>query len=431
MSPQEQAYINGFVKRAAAYGLSSSEALYLLKEAEKPGLWANIRAKRARGEKAAKPGDKDYPDKKQWSKLTKESASSPAWQRSEGKNPEGGLNAKGRASYKRETGGTLKAPVTESEPKGERAKRQNSFCSRMCGMKRVNTGSKAQSDPDSRINKSLRKWNCKCGEAHDALIDKLACIIKEGRCWEGYEPVPGKESYSEDSCRPKRKVEKAERTPLHKSAYSYSDEMGEMNRWLDGGAPWSNKLHKDFYKDPKGVAALTKHFTDIVRSQGADVKFLSDSYYDDKTVKMSPEDAIAKLLAQKELKFNADDAPNYYQIMYPFEQVGKFKWKNNEHPSQLSINEYLKALNLQEKSAANKMRVARPAMVKTQPKMLAPIKASPQRPYAETRATLDDLSSFPISEDDFLKGGGRIMFQDPAKTNMTPPVPAAPVPVAP
>jgi hypothetical protein len=39
--------------------------------------------------------------------------SSPAWQRKEGKNPEGGLNAKGRASYNKETGGHLKAPVKE------------------------------------------------------------------------------------------------------------------------------------------------------------------------------------------------------------------------------------------------------------------------------------------------------------------------------
>lgn len=135
--------------------------------------------------------------------ILKQSASSPAWQRSAGKNPEGGLNAKGRASYKSETGGTLKAPVTESNPKGERAKRQNSFCSRMCGMKRVNTGSKAQGDPDSRINKSLRKWNCKCGEAHDTIQEKIACTVKEARCWEGYEPVPGKKAYSEDSCRKK------------------------------------------------------------------------------------------------------------------------------------------------------------------------------------------------------------------------------------
>lgn len=171
-------YLEGFIKRAAEYGLTEYEALALFKvSGERPGLWANIRAKRARGEKPAKPGDKDYPDRKQWSKLTKDAASSPAWQRSAGKNPEGGLNAKGRASYKRETGGTLKAPVTESNPSGERAKRQNSFCSRMCGMKRVNTGSAAKSDPDSRINKSLRKWNCKCGADHSSTLEKIACLM--------------------------------------------------------------------------------------------------------------------------------------------------------------------------------------------------------------------------------------------------------------
>lgn len=36
------------------------------------GLWANIHAKKERGEKPAKPNDEDYPDKKQWDKLTKE-----------------------------------------------------------------------------------------------------------------------------------------------------------------------------------------------------------------------------------------------------------------------------------------------------------------------------------------------------------------------
>jgi hypothetical protein len=95
----------------------------------------------------------------------KKTASAPAWQRSAGKNEEGGLNEKGRKSYEREHGGNLKAPVTEKNPKGKAKKRQNSFCSRMCGMKRVNTGASTAKDPDSRINKSLRKWNCKCSAA--------------------------------------------------------------------------------------------------------------------------------------------------------------------------------------------------------------------------------------------------------------------------
>lgn len=126
----------------------------------KPGLWANIRAKKKRGEPTAKPGDKDYPDKEQWSELTKQAVA--AWQRSEGKNPKGGLNAKGRASYHRETGGTLKAPVKDTKAKGERGQRRHSFCSRMCGMKKRLTSAETSRNPDSRINKALRAWSCNC-----------------------------------------------------------------------------------------------------------------------------------------------------------------------------------------------------------------------------------------------------------------------------
>lgn len=90
--------------------------------------------------------------------------SSEAWTRSEGKNPEGGLNAKGRASYNKATGGNLKPPVSSEAAKKSpaKAKRRSSFCSRMCGMKSKNTGSDTASDPDSRINKALRKWDCSC-----------------------------------------------------------------------------------------------------------------------------------------------------------------------------------------------------------------------------------------------------------------------------
>lgn len=87
-------------------------------------------------------------------------AESAAWQRKAGKNSEGGLNAKGRASYNKSTGGNLKAPVTSKKPKGKAKKRKASFCARMGGMKKKNTSKATANDPDSRINKSLRKWNC-------------------------------------------------------------------------------------------------------------------------------------------------------------------------------------------------------------------------------------------------------------------------------
>ena len=80
-------------------------------------------------------------------------AKTPAWQRKEGKSPTGGLNAKGRASAKKE-GMNLKAP----QPEG--GLRKKSFCARMSGMKKKLTSTKTASDPDSRINKALRKWKC-------------------------------------------------------------------------------------------------------------------------------------------------------------------------------------------------------------------------------------------------------------------------------
>ena len=89
----------------------------------------------------------------------------PAWQRKEGKSESGGLNAKGVASYRAANPGSkLKTAVTTKPSKlkkGSKAsKRRKSFCARMKGMKKRLTSAKTARDPDSRINKSLRKWNC-------------------------------------------------------------------------------------------------------------------------------------------------------------------------------------------------------------------------------------------------------------------------------
>ena len=79
-----------------------------------------------------------------------------AWTKKSGKNPSGGLNEKGRKSYEAENPGSdLKRP---SKKVGN--KRRASFCARMKGMKKKLTSKKTANDPDSRINKSLRAWNC-------------------------------------------------------------------------------------------------------------------------------------------------------------------------------------------------------------------------------------------------------------------------------
>lgn len=86
-------------------------------------------------------------------------AKSPAWQRKEGKNPEGGLNAKGRAAYKRETGGTLKPPVSakQAEKSPKSAARRKSFCARMGGMPGP---MKKPNGKPTRKALALRKWDC-------------------------------------------------------------------------------------------------------------------------------------------------------------------------------------------------------------------------------------------------------------------------------
>lgn len=157
------------------------------------------------------------------------------------KNPEGGLSEAGRKAYNRATGGNLKRP----QPEG--GSRRDSFCARMKGMKKKLTSKETARDPDSRINKSLRKWKCSFdmsevkeaakrkglwanihakrerGEApakpgEEGYPDKKNWkevtqeSDKEARCWKGYEPVPGKKPLTKGSCRPisagKKKTEK-------------------------------------------------------------------------------------------------------------------------------------------------------------------------------------------------------------------------------
>jgi hypothetical protein len=84
---------------------------------------------------------------------------SPAWQRKEGQNPDGGLNAAGRASL-RAAGKDIKPPVkaAEAAKSPTAAKRRIAFCKRSAGQKKM--WPKAAADPESRLNKARRQWDC-------------------------------------------------------------------------------------------------------------------------------------------------------------------------------------------------------------------------------------------------------------------------------
>jgi len=86
-------------------------------------------------------------------------AKSPAWTRKEGKDPDGGLNAKGRASYNRANPGKpgLKPPAPN--PKTEKdAARRKSYCARSAGQAKMFP--EAAKDPNSRLRKARRAWDC-------------------------------------------------------------------------------------------------------------------------------------------------------------------------------------------------------------------------------------------------------------------------------
>ena len=121
-----------------------------------PSAYASGRLVQCRKKGAANYGNKkesySWRTDFEWEQLSEGAA----WTKKEGKNKSGGLNEKGRKSYERENPGSdLKAP---SKKVGN--PRRKSFCARMKGMKKKLTSAKTANDPDSRINKSLRAWNC-------------------------------------------------------------------------------------------------------------------------------------------------------------------------------------------------------------------------------------------------------------------------------
>ena len=83
------------------------------------------------------------------------------WQKVNRQDKTDGLSPAAVKAYRSENPGSkLQTAVTEKNPEGKRAKRRASFCRRMKGMKSKLTSAETSRDPDSNINKALRRWNC-------------------------------------------------------------------------------------------------------------------------------------------------------------------------------------------------------------------------------------------------------------------------------
>jgi len=100
-------------------------------------------------------------------------AKSAAWQRAEGKNPKGGLNAKGRASYKKQTGGTLRAPVKSGDNP-----RRASFLARMGGMPGPERNSKGE---PTRLLLSLQAWGASSKQDARTKAKAISARNKQGK----------------------------------------------------------------------------------------------------------------------------------------------------------------------------------------------------------------------------------------------------------
>jgi hypothetical protein len=116
-----------------------------------------IQAFGPQGGSASKPG----PNRNYVKPMGEEVEIDEDWQSVNRKDKTDGLSPAAVNAYRRENPGSkLQTAVTEKNPTGKRAKRKKNFCRRMGGMKKRLTSAETARDPDSRINKALRRWNC-------------------------------------------------------------------------------------------------------------------------------------------------------------------------------------------------------------------------------------------------------------------------------
>lgn len=119
------------------------------------------------------------------------------WQKVNRKDKTSGMSKKAVKAYRRENPGSKLQTAVTTKPsklkKGSKsAKRRKSFCARMSGMKRAHASAKTKRDPNSNINKALRRWNCESLEDMRNLIEHAEQVIAEEKqrldpkCWKGY-----------------------------------------------------------------------------------------------------------------------------------------------------------------------------------------------------------------------------------------------------
>ena len=108
------------------------------------------------------------------------------WQKVNKHDKTDGMSHKAVSAYRREhPGSKLKTAVTTKPSKlkkgSKSAKRRKSFCARMSGMKKAHASAKTKRDPNSPINKALRRWNCESVEELQIMLENAEKFIAENQ----------------------------------------------------------------------------------------------------------------------------------------------------------------------------------------------------------------------------------------------------------
>jgi Domain of unknown function (DUF6321) len=171
---------------------------------ENKGLYYNVNQRKKKG--ISRPADHPKaPTAQAWKDAAKtakkesvdEDQLNEDWKKVNRKDKTDGMSRKAVKAYRRENPGSKLQTAVTTKPsklkKGSKsAKRRKSFCARMKGMKKAHAGAKTKRNPDSPINKALRRWNCESIEEMRNLIVYAEQVISEekqrldAKCWTGY-----------------------------------------------------------------------------------------------------------------------------------------------------------------------------------------------------------------------------------------------------
>jgi hypothetical protein len=292
-------------------------------------------------------------------------AKSPAWQRKEGKNPEGGLNKKGVASYRAANPGSkLKTAVTTKPSKlkkgSKSANRRKSFCARMGGMKKRLTSAKTANDPNSRINKSLRKWNCEDG-GYIETKNTGGAIMPKG---------PG--TYGSKVGRPKKKNTatmagggKIKRSSLIGNPHgTYMDKGGKVKT--------REEKYAEAYGDTKNFKGKGKKVYSPLKGKRKEGKKMSGSPYNIK--KLKPGDKGYKSAEQLNKEVRAFDARK--KDKGPGKSIRKKRTTKTMEERMQDLTSPMKAISVKKdkKTSKTKMTKAKVKTMKAMPKKAMPKK---------------------------------------------------------